>query len=208
MGIANNFFVGLYQHKHFKYNSYSHYILGHHTQCKSLQLYASRVTTLMVEQVINYRTNIRLDSLTSQLVKAFLLTLPLDHLCTLIAVLCPAEISLLFCDWRILLTSMRYKLTVWECVSWGFLHISLSLSSGHSVYNGYICWSGTTAWWLQSTLISSPIIRKCRITILVILSVWRVSSPSQTLFPCSCCCTSHYYYSSVSWSYALVQVSV
>ena len=49
-----------------------------------------------VEQVINYRTNERSDSLASQLVRAFFLTLLLDGLCTVIAVLCPAEISLLF----------------------------------------------------------------------------------------------------------------
>ena len=38
---VNIIFAGLYQHLHFKYNSYSHYILGHH----SLQLQASRVTS-------------------------------------------------------------------------------------------------------------------------------------------------------------------
>ena len=30
VGITNNINAGLYQHMHFKYNSYSHNILGHH----------------------------------------------------------------------------------------------------------------------------------------------------------------------------------
>ena len=41
VGIASNINAGL---MHYKYNSYSHYILVHHAQCKILQLQASRVT--------------------------------------------------------------------------------------------------------------------------------------------------------------------